>query len=114
MAELRKLSVKNEVRCRNDTMPKAVDTRRHCKVGFRACNNQTEMLDGIVEDCCMFSTLPCSNAFLCLKFLYHFYILLQLFTRYPQLYIHIICISYNTPSSDMVLIYQPYLERGVL
>ena len=31
--------IKNEVRCRDDTMPKTVDTRRHCKVGLRACNN---------------------------------------------------------------------------
>ena len=30
---------KNEVRCRDDTVPKTVDTRRHCKVGLRACNN---------------------------------------------------------------------------
>ena len=26
----------------------------------------------------------------------------------------ILCISYNTPSSDMARIYQPYLEEGVL
>ena len=31
--------IKNEVRCRDDTMPKTVDTRKHCKVGLRACNN---------------------------------------------------------------------------
>ena len=31
--------IKNEVRCRDDTVPKTVDTRRHCKVGLRACNN---------------------------------------------------------------------------
>ena len=30
---------KNEVRCRDDTVPKTVDTRKHCKVGLRACNN---------------------------------------------------------------------------
>ena len=26
-------------RCRDDTVPKTVDTRKHCKVGLRACNN---------------------------------------------------------------------------
>ena len=33
------ISIKNEVGCRDDTMPKTVDTRKHCKVGLRACNN---------------------------------------------------------------------------
>ena len=28
-----------KVRCRDDTVPKTVDTRKHCKVGLRACNN---------------------------------------------------------------------------
>ena len=27
------------VRCRDDAMPKTVDTRSHCKVWLRACNN---------------------------------------------------------------------------
>ena len=27
------------VRCRDDTVPKTVDTRSHCKVWLRACNN---------------------------------------------------------------------------
>ena len=31
--------IKNEVRCRDDTVPKTVDTRKHCKIGLRACNN---------------------------------------------------------------------------
>ena len=30
--------IKNEVRCRDDTVPKTVDTRRHFKVGLKACN----------------------------------------------------------------------------
>ena len=30
---------KNEVGCRDDTMPKTVDTRRHCKEDLRECNN---------------------------------------------------------------------------
>ena len=29
---------KNEVGCRDDTGLKTVDTRKHCKVGLRACN----------------------------------------------------------------------------
>ena len=31
--------IKNEVRCGDDTVSKTVDTRKHCKVGLRACNN---------------------------------------------------------------------------
>ena len=31
--------IKNELRCRDDTVPKTVDTRSHCKVWLRACNN---------------------------------------------------------------------------
>ena len=30
---------KNEIRCRDDTVSKTVDTRSHCKVWLRACNN---------------------------------------------------------------------------
>ena len=29
----------NQVRCRDGTVPKTIDTRRDCKVGLRACNN---------------------------------------------------------------------------
>ena len=39
MSETSVKIIKNEVRCRDDTMPKTVDTRKHCKVGLRACNN---------------------------------------------------------------------------
>ena len=40
LGELNKCKIiKNEVRCRDDTVPKTVDTRKHCKVGLRACNN---------------------------------------------------------------------------
>ena len=28
-----------KLRCRDDTVPKTVDTRSHCKVWLRACNN---------------------------------------------------------------------------
>ena len=45
--------------CRDDTIPETVDTRRHRKVGLRACNNlpQSRCRDGVVEDCCMLSAL---------------------------------------------------------
>ena len=36
---------KNEVRCRDDTVPKTVDTRKHCKVGLRTCNNLPQPQD---------------------------------------------------------------------
>ena len=31
--------IKNEVGCRDDTVPKTGDTRRHCEVELTACNN---------------------------------------------------------------------------
>ena len=31
--------LKNEVRCRDDTVPQTVDIRKHSKVGLRVCNN---------------------------------------------------------------------------
>ena len=39
MSETSVKIIKNEIRCRDDTVPKTVDTRRHCKVWLRACNN---------------------------------------------------------------------------
>ena len=39
MSETSVKIIKNEIRCRDDTMPKTVDTRSHCKVRLRACNN---------------------------------------------------------------------------
>ena len=39
MSETSVKIIKNEVRCRDDTVPKTLDTRKHCKVGLRACNN---------------------------------------------------------------------------
>ena len=76
--------IKNEVRCRDDTVPKTVETRSHCKVWLRACNNlpqppkKTRCREGVAEDCCMLSTIPCSG-FLSLQFLAqcHPYILLH-------------------------------------
>ena len=68
-------------------MPKTVDTRSHCKVWLRACNNlpqpppYTSHSLGVAEDCCMLSTIPCSG-FLYLQFLArcHPYILFMIFT----------------------------------
>ena len=77
--------IQNEVgcTCRDDTVPKTVDTRRHCEVDLRACNNlpqsrKPRCRDGVVEDCCMLSNLP-RSAFLYLQFLArcHPYILLH-------------------------------------
>ena len=71
------LLYKCKIRCRDDTVPKTVDTRKHCKVWLRACNNLPQP-----QYCCMLSTLPCS-AFLYLQFLAqcHPYIfLLMIFT----------------------------------
>ena len=39
MSETSVKIIKNEVRCRDDTVPKSVGIRKHCKVGLRACNN---------------------------------------------------------------------------
>ena len=39
MSETSVKIIKNEIRCRDDTVPKTVDTRSHCKVWLRACNN---------------------------------------------------------------------------
>ena len=38
---------KNEVRCRDDTVPKTVETRRHCEE--HACNNLPQPLKGACE-----------------------------------------------------------------
>ena len=39
MSETSVKSIKNEIRCRDGTVPKTVHTRSHCKVWLRACNN---------------------------------------------------------------------------
>ena len=51
--------IKNEVGCRNDTVPKTGDTRRHCEVELTVCNNlpqPTSRFLGVVEDCYILST----------------------------------------------------------
>ena len=73
MSETSVKIIKNEIRCRDDTVPKTVDTGSHCKVWLRACNNLPQPLPtsrffGVAEDCCMLSTIPCSG-FLYLQFL---------------------------------------------
>ena len=39
MSETSVKIIKNELRCSDDTVPKTVDTRSHCKVWLRTCNN---------------------------------------------------------------------------
>ena len=39
MSETSVKIIKNEIRCRDDTVPKTVGIRSHCKVWLRACNN---------------------------------------------------------------------------
>ena len=86
MSETSVKIIKNEIRCRDGTVPKTVDTRSHCKVWLRACNNLPQPppyisffggcgrllhalnVLGVAEDCCMLSTIPCSG-FLYLQFL---------------------------------------------
>ena len=36
--------IKNEVGCRDDTVPKTGDTRRHCEVELTVCNNLPQPL----------------------------------------------------------------------
>ena len=38
--------IKNEVGCRDDTVPKTGDTRRHCEVELTVCNNLPQPLMG--------------------------------------------------------------------
>ena len=77
--------IKNEIRYRDDTVPKTVDTRSHCNGWLRAYNNLQQpqnmrCREGVAEDCCILSTIPCSG-FLYLQFsarchpyiLFHFY-----------------------------------------
>ena len=70
--------IKNEVACRDDTMPKTGDTRRHCEV---TTPKKRDVGRGVAEDCCILLTLP-RSAFLCHLFLAwcHPYILLHFYT----------------------------------
>ena len=43
LKKMRVKIIKNEVRYRDDTISKTVDTRRHCKVGLRACNSLLQL-----------------------------------------------------------------------
>ena len=87
MTTLQVKIIKNEVGCRDDTVPKTGDTRRHCEVELTVCNNlpqppkKPDVGRGFAEDCCMLSTLP-RSAFLCHLFLArcHPYILLHFYT----------------------------------
>ena len=74
--------IKNEVGCRDDTVPKTGDTRSHCEVELTIFRNpqKRDVGRGIAEDCCILLTLP-HSAFLCHLFLArcHPYIYLCLF-----------------------------------
>ena len=52
-------------------MPKTVDTRSHCKVWLRACNKKPRCREGVAEDCCMLSTIPCSGFFIYMYSFWH-------------------------------------------
>ena len=65
-------TVKNEVGCRDDTVPKTVGTRRLCEVDLCPCKNLPQpppyiSVFGAVEDCCMLSIVSC-RAFLYQQF----------------------------------------------
>ena len=48
----------NEGGCRDGTMPKTVETRRHCEVGVRACNSLLQhALDQSSSQCLLVSTV---------------------------------------------------------
>ena len=64
--------IKNEIGCRDDTVPKTIETRRHCEEDWEHatifCNRlPTSWFLGVAEDCCMLSillTVPsCFNSF---------------------------------------------------
>ena len=86
MSETSVKIIKNEVRCRDDTVPKTVDTRKHCKVGLRACNNLPQPPPYIF----VFRIVACSQPYLavlsCIYGFWHgviptsYYSFLMLFT----------------------------------
>ena len=54
--------IKNEVGCRDDTVPKTVDTRRHCEEEWEHATifrnpQKLRCRDWVAEDCCMLSLL---------------------------------------------------------
>ena len=73
MSETSVRSIKNEIRCRDDTVPNTADTRSHCKVWSRPCNNlpQPPPYISVFWGCGRLlhvPTIPCSG-FLSLQFL---------------------------------------------
>ena len=73
---------KNEVGCRDDTMPKTGDTSS-------ATPKKRDVGRGVAEDCCILSTLP-RSAFLCHLFLAqcHPYILLHFYICLTNFFLH--------------------------
>ena len=84
--KMSEISVKiiKEIRvgCRDDAMPKAVDTRRHCNVWLRACNNLPQPPPCFLGGCgrllhALNHTLQCllvSTDFGTMLSLYHIYL----------------------------------------
>ena len=55
--------IKNEVGCRDDTVPKTGDIRRHCEVELTVYNNLPQPLKrdvgrGVAEDCQLYLAVP--------------------------------------------------------
>ena len=55
-------SIKNEIGCRDDTVPKTVGTRRHCEEDGEHATifrnpQKSRCREGVAEDCCMLSIL---------------------------------------------------------
>ena len=54
--------IKNEIGCRDDTVPKTVGTRRHCEEDGEHATifrnpQKSRCREGVAEDCCMLSIL---------------------------------------------------------
>ena len=72
MSETSVKIIKNEVGCRDDTVPKTVETRRHCEEDLEHATIfrntlPTSLFLGVAEHCCMLSLLlavpSCFNSF---------------------------------------------------
>ena len=54
-------SIKIDIGCRDDTVPKTVDTRRHRKVCLRACNNLPQLH---LSFCGLWKIVACSELYI--------------------------------------------------
>ena len=90
--------ITSEMRCRDDTVAKVVDARSHCKSMQQSSVTPTKQAVGggggggvgVVGDCCMLSTIPCSG-FLYLQFLAecHPYILFRFLHLFHSFFINV-------------------------